>query len=392
MDHEAFSRSPVGRLVPQRVHQPLTGEPVDFYAFLPAPLPRSVDLPDAAYKEVSTADYALGRLELALAAVPNPGLLVRPVVAREAVATSALEGTFAKLFDVLAVDATHKKTESSEVKEVVNAHAAVLRGFAELETFPVHFSLVARLQRLIVSGTRGDSPMAGRIRDTQVFISDGDARNITQARFVPPPPGAELVEAINDWEKWIHQDDNLPVIVKVALAHYQFETLHPFRDGNGRVGRLVMLLQLVEAGRLEHPVLNISTFFEANKDEYRDLMLAVSRTGDFAPWVTFVAQAIRVEADNGVARVKRLVALHEEMRQQVRQAKVKGFARDVVDSLVANPVVTASNLRQEHGVSWPTAIAALKRLEDIGLVSEVTGGSYGRIYFAPKVLEVLEAD
>jgi Fic family protein len=207
---------------------------------------------------------------------------------------------------------------------------------------------------------------------------------------LPPSVYKAISEADHALGKWIHAEDDLPVIVKVALAHYQFETLHPFRDGNGRVGRLVMLLQLIEAGRLGYPVLNLSSYLEANKDRYRNLLLGLSRDGDFAPWVRFVADAVRVEALAGVDRIDRLVGLQEQMRSQVKDAGVRGFAREVIDELIANPVTSASRLRASHGVSWPTADAALKRLQKLGIVSEATGSNYGKVYVAQDVLAVIE--
>jgi Fic family protein len=152
------------------------------------------------------------------------------------------------------------------------------------------------------------------------------------------------------------------------------------------------LLQLIESGLLDHPVLNISAFLEANKTRYRDLMLGVSRTGDFSSWVAFVADAIRSEAATGVARIARLVELQERMHQQIRQAKIKGLARDVADDLIANPIVTAARLRDTHNVSWPTADHALKRLQELGIISEATGSNYGKIYVADEVFQVINAD
>jgi Fic family protein len=390
MDRDVFEHSPVGHLRRQTALRPGDREPTEFYAFIPDPLPHTVELPSSAYRAISDADHALGLLNGVIGRLPNPHVLIRPAAAREATATSALEGTYVKLFDVLAVDPRDGNPRSSDVLEVYNAALAAVRGFEELKTFPVHFKLAARLHQYIVAGTRGDGPGAGRVRDTQVFISGGDARDVTQARFVPPPPGPDLARALDDWEKWIHAEDDLPVIVKVALAHYQFETLHPFRDGNGRVGRLVMLLQLIEAGRIDYPVLNLSAYLAANGDRYRDLLLGVSRDGDFAPWVTFVADAIRVEALASVNRVDRLVGLQDQMRRQVKAAGVRGLAREVVEELIATPVVSASGLRARHNMSWPTANAAIKRLEDLGILSEVTGGKYGKVYVAGEVLAVLE--
>jgi Fic family protein len=387
-----FENSPVGHLVLQVTHRPLTEERVEYSAFMPDLLPDTVLLPPATYKVVSAADHALGELAGAAKRLPDPAVLIHPTVTREATATSALEGTFAELFDVFEAQNLPSQERGENMREILNAAGALMQGVAELKTFPIHFKLAARLQASLVRGTRGDGHHAGRIRDSQVFISGGDARDITSARFVPPPPGDELTHGIDQWEKWINADDDLPVIIKVAMGHYQFETLHPFRDGNGRVGRLIMLLQLIEAGRLEQPILNLSSYLEARKDTYRDLMADVSKTGAWAPWIEFIAEGVRTEAINASARIDKLMEFRASMIEALREHKIRGLARDIVDDLIANPIITAGHLKATHGVSWPTANGAIQKLADLGFLKEFTGRSYGKVYFAPVPWEIIQAN
>ena len=391
MERRDFADSPVGYLA-RRTLSTVSGEQVEYDAFMPAPLPDEVSLTSATFKIVTEASQALGHLNGTVQRLPHPDILVRPTVSREAVASSALEGTFAALQDVMAAQATPDAARTGDLLEVNNAAVALWEGLRRLGKYPIHFRLAADLQAILVKGTRGDGHDAGRLRDTQVFISGSSRVDVQNARFVPPPPGDDLVAAISQWERWINADDDLPLVVKVALGHYQFETLHPFRDGNGRVGRLIMLLQLIAGGGLAKPVLNLSSYLEAEKDRYRDLLLHVSMTGAWDEWVVFIAAGIKREALKSIGRIDKLMALREQMRATLESQKIRGFSRDLVDEIVGNPIVNASTVAVAHGVSWPTANTAIQKLVKLGFLEEITGGQYGRLYFAPAPYAVIESD
>lgn len=179
---------------------------------------------------------------------------------------------------VLEADLEESTGYSADVREVLNYVTAARRGIELITAKPICLTVIAELQGILVHGTRGDSFDAGRLRETQVFIGERSA-GIEASRFVPPPDGDALRDGVSDWEKWIHREDDIPLVVKAALGHYQIETLHPFSDGNGRLGRLVVVLQLVEEGALQHPVLNLSPWLEPRKDEYKDHLLSISRDG-----------------------------------------------------------------------------------------------------------------
>lgn len=391
MDTDAFRNSPVGDLVPITGHDVFLDRPYSHFAFVPRPLPASMPLQERTYKVVGEADRAIGRLDDAIDRLPNPKLLVRPTVYREAVSTSALEGTFAPLSAVLEADYVEEREWSSEVREVLNYVRAAERGIELLSSKPIYRTTIAELQQILVRGTRGDAYDAGDLRDRQVFI--GERRSgIEGSRFVPPPPGDVLAEGFSDWEKWAHADDDVPLLVKIAVAHYQFETLHPFSDGNGRLGRLVVVLQLVEAGALTYPVLNLSPWLEPRKDEYKDLLLTTSQTGDFNPWVQFFAEAIRNQAVDAVERIDRLTGLRNEMVDALKAAKAKGVILDIAQDLIGYPILDATQAAALHHVTYPPANDALKRLEAMGFVTEITGGNYARRYACRAVLRVLDGD
>lgn len=391
MDIDAFRQSPVGRLVPITGHDTMLDRPYSHFAFVPTPLPATVALSQGTYKAVSEADRAIGRLDAAAAHLPNPALLVRPTLYREAVSTSALEGTYAPLASVLEADYVDEGQQSYEVREVLNYVRAAQRGLALIHEKPICLTVIAELQRVLVRNTRGDSYDAGDLRQRQVYI--GERHNgIERSRFVPPPNGDALVNGVSDWEKWLHADDDIPLLVKAALGHYQFETLHPFSDGNGRLGRLIVVLQLIEAEALAQPILNLSPWLEPRKDQYKDLLLSTSLTGDFDPWVEFFAQAVLDQAQDAVKRITRLNEIRDSMLDRLKADKAKGVVLEIAQDLIGYPIITPTQAASMHHVTYPPANEAIKRLESLGFLKELTGRTYGRTYACEPVLGALDGD
>jgi len=310
--------SPVGTLVPIGGHDGRFGEDYETEAFIPNDLPDEVDLPGSVWMTVSEAMTELGRLDAAASLIPNPQLVARIATRREAVGTSALEGTYAELTELFAAevvpDADLAGHVPPNVREVMNYTRAADSAYEWVTDRPITLSRLCGLQAEIVRGTPSDGPEAGALRARQVFIGARN-RRVAEARFVPPPPGDLLRSRCERWVAWLTAPAplaNIQLIARVAVAHYQFETLHPFTDGNGRVGRLVAVLQILREGALRAPVLAISPWLEDHADEYRDHLLAVSVTGDWAPWIDFFARAVRDEARAGHDRIMRLLALRDE--------------------------------------------------------------------------------
>lgn len=220
---------------------------------MPHPTPTTLALSQRTYNTVTKATLALGRLDFAVRRLPDPRLLVRPVLRREAQSTSELEGTYAPLDEVLAADFIDEARRSAELREVMNYVVAAERALDLIKTRPICLNVLCQLQAILVKGTRGQMYDSGQLRQRQVFIGEREL-GIEQSRFVPVPEGDLLLEGVTDWEKWINApDDEMPLVVKAAVGHYQFETLHPFSDGNGRLGRLIVVLQLIEADMLTYP-------------------------------------------------------------------------------------------------------------------------------------------
>lgn len=391
MQVEDFRDSTVGRLERITGRDSFLNRDYDHFAYIPRPLTMDVHLSPATYKVVSDAMLALGRLDFAIRRLPNPSMLVRPALRREAQSTSALEGTYATLDEVLEADFVDEASLRAEVREVMNYVRAAERSLELIKVKPICVTILCELQDILVRGTRGDSFDRGRLRTGQVYIGER-RKGIEASRFVPPPPGATLEEGVSDWEKWINAEDDLPLVVKVAMAHYQFETLHPFSDGNGRLGRLVATLQLITAEALTYPVLNLSPWLEDRKEDYKNHLLAVSRTGDFDPWVKFFAEAIHDQAMHGVTRIEGLLRFNEEMAQRLTEAKVRGVARDIAASLLGFPFITPAQAAKNHGVTYPPANAAIAKLVDLGILREVTGKSYGRVFVCDQVMNLMTRD
>lgn len=389
MDVERFAKSPIGHLVPITGHDWFLDLDYHHFAFVPKPAPKIVQLSQPTYKAVTDATLALGRLDFAVRRLPDPSLLVRPVLRREAQSTSELEGTFAPLDEVLAADIIDAGRQSAELREVMNYVAAAQRGFKLIQRLPICVRMLSELQLILVHGTRGELSDSGRLRETQVFIGEREL-GIEQSRFVPVPEGQLLVDGVSDWEKWIHDTrDQIPLLVKAAVGHYQFETLHPFSDGNGRLGRLIVVLQMMEAGTLAYPVLNLSPWLKPRKEEYKSLLREVSITGDFDPWVRFFATAVEAQAADMVQRIEELLAVREELLQRVRDSRRHGLVIDIIEDLIGYLVLTPSDTAHRHGVTYNTANDAFKKLEQMKILRETTGAKYGRAFVCPSVRRIV---
>lgn len=389
MDLAAFGSSPVGDLVPIAGRDARFDRDYSHSAFVPHPLPARVDLSPETLVVMSEADRALGHINARVQFLPNPTLLVRPVLATEAKATSAIEGTYATLDEILTAEYIDGPV-SREVREVRNYIAAALQALNLIGTLPISRRLIEPLHAILVRGTRGDGYDAGSIRQRQVFVGEEDAP-VEEARFVPAPPGPLLETGFSEWERWVNNDAlAIPLLARVAMAHYQFETLHPFSDGNGRLGRLIITLQLIAAGELTHPVLNLSAWFEPRKTEYIDALRDVSLTGDFDTWIRVFCTAVKQRADAAVLTVNRLFEYRDQVVMKAVSAGNRRIGVEIGDFLIGHPVFSINELHHAVGVAINTAARRVSELEELGIVREVTGASYGRLYFAAEVARLLE--
>jgi Fic family protein len=388
VDLEALAASPVGSLITIKGVDGRSGKSYDHKAYLPDPLPDSVPLQHETYGAVTEAAAAIARLDQAALLLPVPSLLARPAIRREAVSTSALEGTYAAFTDVLEGEFLSEADRSAPVAEVVNYIQAAEHAFEWISQYPLSMGLLGTLQKTLVRGTPAEKTDAGRVRTIQVCIGGGGG--IEDARFVPAPPGDQLVAGVEAWLEWIGRNDDIPLLVKMALGHYQFETLHPFADGNGRLGRLICVLQLAWRRELRVPILNISPWLERRRKEYQDHLLQCSITGQFDEWIRFFCQAVSVQSASAVEKIDALHEWKEETMASLRAARVRGVAVSIAEQLIGYPVITATLAAEQHGVTYQAANAAIRRLVLLGILRERTGRSYGRIFAAPAVLAIIE--
>jgi Fic family protein len=389
MDIEALRGSPIGSLQPIRGTDGRRGEEYEHFAYVPRPLPSSVELTSAAWTRVVEASAALAHLDQAGQQMPDAGVLRRPTIRREAQSTSAIEGTFAAFTELLEADLGERPAPySPAVIEVGNYVRAAEGAFEWIADRPITSGLVLQLQRTLVANTASELSDAGQLRDRQVFIGPRGSP-ITEARFVPQPPGDGLRTAFDDWIAWVNADSDLPAVVRAALGHYQFETLHPFSDGNGRIGRLVIVLQLMQYSTLRQPLLIVSPWIEARRSRYQDGLVALSRTGDWSTWVEFFAEGLREQAIETHRQAEALLQYRESVRARIRAGEFRGVAGRIAEDLIETPVVTPTWAKARYGVSYQAANTAISKLITEGLLVEVTGRTYGRIFAAPAVYSAL---
>jgi Fic family protein len=388
MDVEALRQSPVGRLQPISGVDPKSGKEWNYWAFVPSSLPSVPNLGLSALNAATQAAMEVARLDQAVAQLPKPEILVRPIIRREAVSTSALEGTYATFNEVLEADYIEESRQSAEQREVLNYVRATEQGIELLKTYPISRRVIGQLQHTIVRGTDGETYDAGDIRKRQVCIGPRH-RPIEESRFVPPPPGPGLEELVSDWEKWVNAENDVPIVVKMALAHYQFETMHPFADGNGRVGRLIALLHLIQEGVLRLPVLNIAPWLEENRSDYLDGLLSVTMSGNYDDWVRFFSQAVSVQARSGVQKISALVEFRESMLAQLRSNGYKGAAIQVAENLIGYPIVDVPTAMTFTGKTFETTNQAVAKLVRMGYLREITGKRQNRMFACFDVLRII---
>lgn len=337
---------------------------------------------------LSEADAALGRLAGAGRLLPDPHLLVNAYITREAVASSRIEGTQASVTEVFDAEVTDRSPRE-DVQEVRNYIQALRHGLRRMaEGFPISLRLIREMHKLLLTGVRGEERTPGEFRQSQNWISSPGNQPRT-ARFVPPTVG-EMWKALNDWEKYLHDEQpRLPLLIRCALLHYQFETIHPFLDGNGCLGRLFIILYLVNLGRLPTPLLYISSYFDQRKGEYYDRLQFIRERGEIDEWLDFFLSGIAGQATDAVSRAEELADLREQYRLRLQRSRSRAI--EVADLLFANPIMTVKAVQRELGVSQPGATKLLRALTAEGIVREVGEGPGTRHrWFADDVLRVLD--
>jgi Fic family protein len=361
--------------------------PEGYRAFVPDPLPPPLEWNARLALILSEADRAIGCLAGEGRRLPNPHVLIRPFVRREAVLSSRIEGTQATLGELLAAEAGAVVDRSpADLREVANYVTALEYGIRRLGQLPLSLRLVRELHEQLMKGVRGDTATPGTFRRSQNWIGPAGC-TLATAAYVPPP-AALLMSCLGPWEKFLHHT-SLPPLVHIALMHSQFEAIHPFLDGNGRVGRLLITLALIERQVLPAPLLYLSAFFEATRDQYYARLLAVTQAGKWEEWLEYFLTGVALQADDALARIQRIDALLARWRNQLATAPSKLPDR-VVELLAENPYCTVNALAKRLGVAFTTAQRAIDRLESAGVLARASDARRNRLYCARAILDVLE--
>lgn len=383
MRPDEFAPNAPGRLV-----RALEGH----WTFEPDPLPRSLPFDTALVRHLSAADQALGLLAGVGRMLPNPHLLMRPFLRREAVLSSRIEGTITRLDQLFLFEAQPEElTAPSDVGEVVNYVHALEYGLQRLAAgMPLCLRLIREVHERLMEGVRGGEKRPGQFRKCGVMIRRPH-QPPEEARFVPPMHTA-LEPMLQDFEQFLHAPGDLPVVVQLALAHYQFEAIHPFMDGNGRVGRLLITLMLCERGCLPQPLLYLSAYLERHDEEYKDRMLEVSRRAAWPEWIGFFARGVAEQAQDAAQRTFRLLELWEEYRERTRAVTRTSAAQRVIDELFASPFLTIKRAAEVLGVTYQTAQNNVEKLVEANILREVTGRQRNRVYVADGILTLLNEE
>jgi Fic family protein len=341
--------------------------------FVPAPLPPSPPLQvDAELMTLlSRADQALGRLDGIIGTVPDPDLFVAMYVRQEAVLSSQIEGTQSTLEDLLSIELEPGRGREGDVSEIVNYVSAMNYGLERLPDFPLSLRLIREIHGELLRSGRGAASRAGEFRNQQNWLGAGRVP-IERATYVPPPV-PDMLAALDDFERFLHQDQGLPDLLYVGLAHAQFETIHPFFDGNGRVGRLLITFLLMHRGALHRPLLYLSVYLKENRAEYYDRLSAVRRRGDWEGWLKFFLRGVDETAQDATTTAQRIFELRENHRTQVMDQQLGPNGLKLLSLLFRSPIVNVKFVRERIDVTFATANKLIARFEDLGLVREITG-------------------
>ena len=360
--------------------------PQGYAAFVPAPLPPEIAYSPALVRAISDADAALSELSGLGHRLPNPHVLIAPYVRREAVLSSRIEGTQASLNDVLEDEAgLSPQAPADDVREVRNYITALDHGMAAMEKLPLSLRLVREVHDKLMQGVRGNTATPGEFRRSQNWIGPPGSTPLT-APYVPPPV-QEMHTARGEWEKFLHWRGEMPDLVQCALIHEHFEAIHPFLDGNGRVGRLLITLFLLDRGRLHQPLLYLSEFIERHRREYYEGLHRIRTDGDWQGWLMYFMGGVRWSAARASRQARQLLDLREQL-QRTLDAVPK--ALPLVDALFTNPYVNPPRLQKLLGVSDPTARVMIVKLEKLGVLREVTGRNWGKLWLAETVMKAIE--
>ncbi len=358
-------------------------QPNHYSAFMPEPLPPGPPLViDAAMQTMlSKADRALGRLDGSIQTLPDPDMFVYMYVRKEAVLSSQIEGTHSSLNDLLEAEAAiHDAGRPSDVSEVINYVSAMNHGLERLDEIPISVRLIREIHEKLMHGVRGNHANPGELRRSQNWIGPGGS-TLRDAVFVPPPPH-EVEGLLSDLEKFIHAENDIPALIKIGLIHAQFETIHPFLDGNGRIGRLLIAFYLCHNEILLKPVLYLSYWFKLHRARYYELLQNIRDHGEWEEWTLFFLEGVATVSLEATQIARSIVALREAHRRLVtdRFGRAAGNGLRILEGLYTHPFIDNRTVMKKLGISFPSAAELIERFVEADLLAEITGRERYRVY------------
>ncbi|RMH75027.1 MAG: Fic family protein [Calditrichaeota bacterium] len=365
-----------------------------YWAFVPHPLPPPVMYTPELIQTLSQADRALGELAGLGRALSNPHLLIHPFIRREAVLSSRIEGTQTDLPHLYAYESGQlvfpgfePTPPESDLREVLNYVHALEYGLERMKTLPVSLRLLREIHARLMEGVRGEGAYPGEFRRSQNWIGPPGC-TLNEATFVPPPP-EYLMETLKDFERYLHEEDQHPPLIRLAFIHYQFEAIHPFVDGNGRIGRLLLILLLVGWELLPLPLLYLSAYFERKRQAYYDHLFRVSMEGAWESWIRFFLEGVAEQAADTIDRIKQLQDLQSLWRRKLSQGRVSANLLRLVDHLFEEPIITVTRAATIMGITYPAAQRNIERLVKEGILLPMDDRPYGRAFVCHEILRVL---
>lgn len=359
-----------------------------YNVFIPNPLPPNIEFDEELVLILSRAEEKLGKLSGICLTLPSPNLLIIPYLRKEAIMSTRIEGTRISMQEVLLSEAKEKEEKTKDAQEVVNYINTVNYALTKIEKSPINVELIKEMHKVLMEGVRGDEKAPGEFREVQNWIGS-ELSKVSDANFVPPNPEA-VPKLMEDLIEYLNTEHNVPVLVRCALMHYQFETIHPFCDGNGRIGRSLITVYLCKKKKIIKPLLYISEFFEKHRLEYNELLLKTGQTGKFEGWIKFFLKAVEVQSEDASVRAHKLLYLRESYRKRVQREAQSSDILNIIDYLFSNPFITVKRAQHILDVTYPTGKKYVERLVEYEILKEANRLQREKTFVAYEIYEIIK--
>ena len=359
-----------------------------YNVFIPNPLPPNIEFDEELVLILSRAEEKLGKLSGICLTLPSPNLLIIPYLRKEAIMSTRIEGTRISMQEVLLSEAKEKEEKTKDAQEVVNYINTVNYALTKIEKSPINVELIKEMHKVLMEGVRGDDKAPGEFREVQNWIGS-ELSKVSDANFVPPNPEA-VPKLMEDLIEYLNTEHNVPVLVRCALMHYQFETIHPFCDGNGRIGRSLITVYLCKKKKIIKPLLYISEFFEKHRLEYNELLLKTGQTGKFEGWIKFFLKAVEVQSEDASVRAHKLLYLRESYRKRVQREAQSSDILNIIDYLFSNPFITVKRAQHILDVTYPTGKKYVEKLAEYEILKETNRLQREKTFVAYEIYEIIK--